>query len=149
MPKLERSCGAILFTLKNGQPLYVVVQELAGAYSFPKGHMEGSETEMETARREVFEETGIHPRFLDGFCREDEYELAEKPGTRKRVTYFLAEYQDESLVPRPGEIRSIRLLPYEQALQCFEHESTRQVLAAANDFLRDYAAGCSSSSVRI
>ena len=49
----EYSCGAIVFKRQNGEPLFVVVQEMAGAYSFPKGHMEGSETEMETARREI------------------------------------------------------------------------------------------------
>ena len=127
----EYSCGAIVFKWQNGEPLFVIVQEMAGAYSFPKGHMEGSETEAETARREVYEEIGIHPVFLDGFRAQDEYDLAEKPGWRKRVTYFLAEYGGEPLVPRPGEIRGIQLLPYEQALKGFEHEGTRQVLNQA------------------
>ena len=128
-----------MFTWRENEPLFVVVQELAGAYSFPKGHMEGRETEMETARREVFEEIGIHPGFLDGFLQEDEYDLAEKPGTRKRVTYFLAEFGQETLMPRPGEIRGIQLLPFEKALKCFEHESTHRILKAAYDFLKEKA----------
>ena len=132
---LERSCGAVVFTRISGQPLFAVVQEQAGAYSFPKGHMEGAETEMETAVREVFEETGLHPVFYDGFRQEDEYPLAEKPGTRKRVVYFLAEFKDEPLFPRPGEIRGIQLLPYEQAAECFEHAGTKQVLSAACAFI--------------
>ena len=101
---------------------FVIVQEQAGAYSFPKGHMEDGETELETARREVFEEIGLHPEFLPDFRECDEYDLAEKLGTRKRVTYFLAEYHGESFVPRHGEIQRIQLLPYEKALACFEHE---------------------------
>ncbi len=135
MNNLERSCGAIVFTRKEGRPLFVIVREMAGAYSFPKGHMEGNETEEETARREIFEETGLRPRFLPGFTQQDEYDLAERPGFRKRVTYFLAEFEGGTLAPRPGEIREILLLPYEQALTYFEHESTRRILAAANDFL--------------
>ncbi len=138
---LERSCGAVVFTRKEGEILFVIVQEMAGAYSFPKGHMEGSETEAETAYREVYEEIGIRPVFLDGFRAQDEYDLAEKPGTRKRVTYFLAEYGGEPLVPRPGEIRGIQLLPYEQALTRFEHEGTRQVLAEAYAAAKLHAAG--------
>ena len=47
----EHSCGAVLYTLKDGEPYYVVVQQKAGNYSFPKGHMEEGETEIETARR--------------------------------------------------------------------------------------------------
>jgi len=135
MQNLERSCGAIVFTRRNSQLLFVVVQEQAGAYSFPKGHMEGKETELETARREVFEEIGIQPCFLDGFLQEDEYDLAEKPGTRKHVTYFLAEVRDETPIPRAGEIKEILLLPYERALACFSHEKPRQILHAAYHFL--------------
>ncbi len=131
----EYSCGAVVFTRSNGHILFVVVQEKAGAYSFPKGHMEGDETELETARREIFEETGLHPDFLPGFREVDEYDLSEKPGVRKRVTYFLAEYTDKPLIPRQGEIRRIRLLPYDQALRCFKHEGTRSVLTKAQAFL--------------
>ena len=131
----EYSCGAIVFTRRDGQILYVIVQELAGAYSFPKGHMEGDETEIETARREVFEETGLHPEFLQGFYEQDEYALREKPGTSKRVTYFLAEFKDEALIPREGEIKRISLLPYEQAVNLFEHENTRRLFTAAHEFL--------------
>ena len=131
----EYSCGAILFTNKGNKLHFVIVQEQAGAYSFPKGHMEKGETELETAQREVFEETGLHPEFLPGFREEDEYDLAEKPGTRKRVIYFLAEYRGEPLIPRQGEIRRIQLLPYEKALSCFEHEGTRSILNKALAFL--------------
>lgn len=132
----EYSCGAIVFTRRNGQILYVIVQEQGGAYSFPKGHMEGDETEIETARREVFEETGLHPEFLPGFRHQDEYSLREKPGTSKRVTYFLAEFGDEPMTAREGEIQRIQLLPYEQALTFFEHENQRRILTSAHEFLK-------------
>ena len=124
-----------MFTRKDGQLLFVVVQEKGGAYSYPKGHMEDGETEMETARREIYEEVGLRPAFLPGFREEDEYDLAEKPGTRKRVVYFLAEFENEPLIPRPGEIRRVLLLPYREALPYFDHESSRRVLTAAYEFL--------------
>ena len=131
----EKSCGAVVFTMRNGQPLYAIVQEMAGAYSFPKGHVEGGETETETAAREVYEEIGLRPTFIEDFRETDEYDLREKPGTRKQVVYFLAEFHDEPLLPRPGEIRDIRLLTYEEALSVFEHANTRRILTAAHDFI--------------
>ena len=134
----EKSCGAVVYTRKNGRLSFVIVQEQQGAYSFPKGHVEGNEAEEQTARREVFEETGIQPVFLPGFREIDEYDLAEKPGVRKQVVYFLAEYKDEALMPRQGEIRRILLLSCDQAMQCFEHEGTRRVLAAACNFLSQH-----------
>ena len=131
----EKSCGAIVFTRKAGQLLFVIVEEQSGACSFPKGHMEGNETEMETARREIWEETGLQPEFLNGFRQQEEYHLSEKPGTWKRVTYFLAEFGDEFLIPQKGEIRKVYLLPYEQACRLIPHENTRRILTAAYDFL--------------
>ncbi len=132
---LETSCGAIVYTKREGQYLFVIVQEQSGAYSFPKGHMEGSETEIETARREIFEETGLRPAFIDDFRETDEYDLSEKPRTRKQVVYFLAEFENEPLVPQQGEIRKIVLLPYDQAVKCFEYKGTRRVLTSAYRFL--------------
>ncbi len=132
---LETSCGAIVYTRQEGKYLFVLVQERSGSYSFPKGHMEGNETEMETARREVFEETGLKPNFRDDFYETDTYDPREKPGTRKRVIYFLAECGNEKPVPIQGEIRKIVLLPYEQALGLLEYAGSRRVLKAAYSFL--------------
>lgn len=131
----EKSCGAVVYTRRDNQYLFVIVQERSGSYSFPKGHMEAGETEIETARREIFEETGLRPVFLNGFRQTEEYDLREKPGTRKQVVYFLAEYENELLIPLPGEIQNILLLPYEQAVQCFAYEESRRVLTSAYQFL--------------
>ena len=138
---LERSCGAIVFTRAGGGIRYVIVTEKEGAHSYPKGHMEGGETEMETAAREIYEETGLKPAFLPGFRAEDEYDLAEKPGTRKRVVYFLAEFGGEALSPvLENEIREIQLLPFDEALALIGHESARDVLRAAHRYLTENAA---------
>lgn len=131
----EYSCGAVVFTRREEQPLFVIVQEQSGACSFPKGHMEAGETEIETARREIFEETGLHPAFIDGFCHREEYHLSEKPGTWKRVTYFLAEFGEQPRRAQEGEIRRVLLLPYEEALALLPHENQRQILTAAHTFL--------------
>ena len=133
--KLEKSCGAVVFSRRGGELRFVIVQEQTGAYSFPKGHMEGDETELETARREIREETGLRPVFLEGFRQMEEYDLGEKPGMRKRVVYFLAECGDETPVPRQGEISGILLVSYAEALTLFYHESKRRILTAAYEYL--------------
>ena len=132
---MEKSCGAVVFTRRGGEILYVIVQEASGAYSFPKGHVESSETETQTAAREIREETGLRPAFVPGFRETDDYDLSEKPGTHKQVVYFLAEYGGEPLIPRQGEIRQILLLPYAEVMQRFQHEGTKRILAAAQAFL--------------
>ena len=51
--KLERSCGAVVFTRTEEEPMYVLVRSHKGHYGFPKGHMETGETEEETAEGPV------------------------------------------------------------------------------------------------
>ena len=84
----------------------------------------------------IFEETGLRPVFAEGFRETDGYELKEKPGTRKQVVYFLAESGNEPMTAQMGEIRNVELLPYKQAMERFEWEGTRRVLAAAYRFLK-------------
>ena len=72
--KKEKSCGFIIFTNVEGVIKFLIIQQLEGFHSFPKGHMEGNETELETAFREVKEEVNIIPTLIEGF-RESESHL--------------------------------------------------------------------------
>ena len=98
---LEQSCGGVVFTRRNGQILFVVVEEQSGRYSFPKGHMEAGETEEKTALRELYEETGLHARLISGQKAVSEYDIP--PYTRKQVVLFLGEVDGE-VVPQETEV---------------------------------------------
>ena len=92
----ERSCGGVLFTVKNNIPYFVLVEE--NYYGFPKGHMEPGETERKTALREIREETGVNAAIVGDFRKVDHYILKHKPDTEKTVVYFLAYYEDQEIV---------------------------------------------------
>ena len=77
----------------------------------------------------------LQPVFLDGFRETEEYDMREKPGVRKLVVYFLAEFREGPLIPRPGEIMEVRLFPYEEAMKRLSGTGTRRVLAAAGRWL--------------
>lgn len=74
-------------------------------------------------------------RLLPGFCAQDEYPLRKKPGTVKRVRFFLAEYETQEIVPQKDELSSAGTYSYEQALPLIQHESWRRILAEAHEFL--------------
>ena len=131
----EKSCGAVVFTRANGRLKYVLVQEKSGMYSFPKGHMEDGETETETALREIWEETGLHPTLIDGFCERVTFSPKEKRNAWKQVTFFLAEAVDETPAPREGEVTQVVCVPYEEAIALFGFEDMRRILRAAHAFL--------------
>ena len=73
--KYEKSCGAVVFTRVDGEIRYLLIKSLTGTYGFPKGHVEAGETEIQTARREIFEEVGLSVELLSGFRREDKYRI--------------------------------------------------------------------------
>ena len=135
----EKSCGAVVFTRDDsGAVRYVLVQQRSGKFCFPKGHVEAGETEHQTALREIWEETGLRPCFIDGFRETECYEVAKKPGVMKDVIYFLAEYTDQRIdPPLSDEIRDVRLCPYDEALSLFDTESRKAILTKANTFLTE------------
>jgi 8-oxo-dGTP pyrophosphatase MutT (NUDIX family) len=79
----EKSCGAVVFQKVDGEIRYLLISSLEGIYGFPKGHMEGNETEIETALREVKEETNLDIELIAGFRTSTEYMLPKKQDTLK------------------------------------------------------------------
>ena len=92
-----KSAGAIIFTIKNNQILYLLLKHIKTGthWGFPKGRIEENETEKEAAIREIKEETGlINLKFFEGFEGKEKYSFERKTDCviiDKIVTYFLLE----------------------------------------------------------
>ncbi|SEK57090.1 NUDIX domain-containing protein [Ruminococcus albus] len=133
---LEKSCGAIVYTIENEEIEYLIVEEISGSHSFPKGHMENEETEEETALREIREETDLEVELFTAFRVSEQYDPAEKPGVTKQVIYFLAKYSGQKpRVVRPNEVRALISLRLEDALKIMEHE--KEFLKQADDYIKN------------
>ena len=134
----EYSCGAVVFTRIGGEPHYLLIRakdQPEGCHGFPKGHMEAGETEEQTALREINEEVGLRVRLLEGFRAVTEYPLPCPPNTRKRVVFFLAEYEDQQITIQESELASFTLAPFPQALELTEYADSKQILSDAHAFL--------------
>lgn len=136
----EKSCGAIVFSNENGVRRYVIIRG-TGIYKeycgFPKGHMEHGETEVETALREVKEETGLDVTLIEGFRTVDEHFLARegRPNDRKTNVYFLAEYSNQEIKVQESEVSEIVLMDYEEAMKNIQYEESRRELTEAEEWL--------------
>ncbi|MBS1518009.1 MAG: NUDIX domain-containing protein [Bacteroidetes bacterium] len=93
--KEDRSIGIIIYHLISGSPEFLIIKHKQGHWSFAKGHKESGETEIQTAVRELKEETGISDvKFLS-----ENIELSESYSfnagrnfkIQKTVDYFIAE----------------------------------------------------------
>ena len=129
----EKSCGAVIYTEKDGKRFYLVELMRQGHCSNCKGHVEGNETEHQTAEREIREETGLPVSFVDGFRETIEYSPYE--GCLKTVVFFLARADCMDVTPQEEEVRKISWLSYEAAMAALTFEDDRKVMRKAEAFL--------------
>ena len=132
--KQEKSCGAIIFREKDEERLYLVLHSTQGHWTLCKGHVEGNETEHETAEREIMEETGLSVDFIDGFRRVITY--SPRPNHIKDVVFFLARARGWDVTCQPEEVAEVAFLPFRDAMTRLVHRSDRDTLAAAEALLK-------------
>ena len=135
MFEYEKSCGAVVFTRSEDGLRYVMIRSLRGYFGFPKGHCEASETEEQTALREIREETGLNVSLISGFRYEDLYPIPQKPNVMKRVVYFVAEYEQQDICYQKEELSGAFLMSYETAKNVLQWENSRTILTKANDYI--------------
>lgn len=128
------SCGAVVFFSYKDTPLYLLIQNVDGKHwDFPKGTVIGKETEIQTALREIKEETGINAEIIHGFREEIVYE--HKPGCTKKVILFLASSSTMQVVLEQKEILDSVWLRYRDAKELLTHDNVKKVLEKAHNFL--------------
>ncbi len=132
----EKSCGAILFRINQGKREYLLVLNkkgnVRGHWGFPKGHTEVNESETDTAKREILEETGIKiDEFLSGFREMVTY--FPKPEIIKDVIYFLSEVKDSAILLQESEIADFKWLSYDDALNLVSFN--KSLLDKAEEYL--------------
>ena len=110
-----------------------MIHSTQGHWCLCKGHVEGDETEHETAVREIREETGLSVDFVDGFRQVITYSPA--PGCIKDVVYFLARAGTGAVTCQPEEVSEAAFLPFTAAMTRLTHPADRDVLATAEAFL--------------
>ena len=95
----EKSCGALIFRDEGGKRLYLILHYTGSHYDFPKGHVEQGESEEQTARREIEEETGIASiEFMPLFRERISYSFYRSGNlVPKHVVFFLARTSEKEV----------------------------------------------------
>lgn len=111
----RKSCGVLPYRVLNGQKEYLIVfEQYSQCWSLPKGHMEAGETEAETARRELLEETGLAVQLDLDRTATVEYPIS--PIARKQVVFFSGQVSGTPKA-RAGEIERFKWVKEEELRQ--------------------------------
>jgi predicted adenylyl cyclase CyaB len=102
--KFEKSCGAVVFHKFEDDYKVLVLnfqhKEL-NFRGFPKGHLEEGETEIETATREIKEESGLDVKIIPEFKATTKF--SPEKGTIIEAVYFAAESNKTEIAPGKDE----------------------------------------------
>lgn len=130
----EKSCGAIVYRKFHGNTEILLIRHIkSGYWSFPKGHVEPGETEAETAKREIKEETGVDVLIDTGF--RETVTFSPRRDTSKTVVYFVGLAVNHDLVPQKEEISELRWVEIGQAMSALTYENDKLIVSKAKAFI--------------
>lgn len=136
----RKSCGVVPVYRDGKDFFFLLVHQNNGHWAFPKGGIEDGESEVETALRELKEETGIILSSLPADSRIfEEYTIEEKEYglATKQVVYFVGLVGSKDVIVQKEEIQGFKWLSFEEALGQLTYDGTREVLKKANVYLEN------------
>ncbi len=134
----ENSFGLIPILKRNNEILFLVISHNAGHWAFPKGHKEKGESDIETAKREFKEETGIKDfKIIDEDAYFEEKYLIKIDGKdlEKTVKYFICATKTQEVVIQEKEIKSFKWLNFEDTNSILTYKEAKEILRKANNYL--------------
>ena len=121
--KKEKSCGCIIIEKDK----VLLIQQTKGHWGFPKGHVEVGETEIETAIREVKEETNLDVVINENKRYTMEY-ITDK-GTLKQVVLFIAKKTNGNEKYQESEIKAMKWMTFDDAIKTITYDNTRKLFS--------------------
>jgi len=138
--KRDFSVGVIIYLATPKKIKYLLLKHRQGHWAFCKGHKNPGETKIETALRELKEETGITKIKLlrkSVLIRED-YKIKNKEITRKSVDFFIAESLKKKVKIDGFEILKYKWCSYKMALRQITFQEAKITLKKANKIIEEY-----------
>ena len=135
MSQIE-SFGWIIYIMENWKPHFLIIKRQALSkkieWTAPKGKAETNEKPVETAKREIMEETGINPDLLvEKWLLWDFMITFPDSNFSKKVTYFLFEYKwdknNVKISDTEGYIWVYNWLPIESILNLVPYRGLREL----------------------
>lgn len=116
--KTEKSCGCII--LEDDKVLLIGAKDDEGKlfWSFPKGHQEANETDIETAIRETKEETGLDVEISDKSPIKTGH-FVHSGTVYKNILLFIARPLNYELKPQEEEVEQVEWIRIDEAGKYF------------------------------
>ena len=113
----KKGAGGVVI-LKEKELKILLIKDKYGFWTWPKGHMEKGETPKQTAKREIFEETGQKSLGILELLGKQEYSFfIDKEKIKKTVYIFLIKViEKQEIKVQYSEIQDARWFTVKEAL---------------------------------
>ncbi len=136
MMKHEKSCGAVVYSYVDSKlSILLIRHKNGGHWAFPKGHVEKGETELQTAQREILEETGLKPVIDTKFRHTVTY--SPKENVTKDVIYFSAKSESTDTTAQIEELLEIKWLEPKEAIKSVTFDNDKKILNAFLEYINN------------
>jgi bis(5'-nucleosidyl)-tetraphosphatase len=140
--KNDQSIGVITFYQFPRSVKYLLIKHRKGHWSFPKGHSDKGETKLETALRELKEETGVSKIQLlkKSVMLKEVYKFTDRKGvkTLKKVNYFIAEAKNKKVKIDNKEVVNFKWCTFKAGLDKITFNESTSILRKADKIIRKY-----------
>lgn len=147
----DEAFGIIPVFSTESDILFLLIQHQAGHWAFPKGHADPGESALETAKRELEEETGIRdyevleePSFVEHYSFVQQsvpssvkhYAFAKEGELiEKTVTYFVAFVNSREVVLQAEEVQNYAWSSFDEAINLITFDGNRGILREVKVYL--------------
>lgn len=143
MLPIEQCYGVIVVSKEEGVNRFLILQQgdtKDDDWSFAKGHREEGETPIQTAMRELKEETGITEiNILDTPLIREEYEIFHHGENVLKVNeYFIGIISEHKEIILDGnELCGCKWATFDEAFNTFTYPGRREILKTAQKYLEN------------
>ena len=139
----EKSVGLIIFRYNNREKevQYLVLYHRGTYWNFPKGKVDPGESEVETAKREIMEETGIaNIQIIKGWRQQTQFFFKEERAGKKELIkkdfiLYLAKMPKGEEVKISSEHNGYAWLNYKIAGKYLKFKSLKEIIKEANSYV--------------
>lgn len=130
------SAGVVVYRCNNALREYLLIRNRKRHWDFPKGKQESGESTVQTALRELREETGLVIEYVTGPLSPISWIFKENNVLYQKLgVLYLGCVGLDADVCLSAEHTDFVWLPYEEALKKLQHETSRRLLTEAHQTL--------------